>query len=143
MAIPSKQIGWSQESNLIWEISRQLEQLIGVAANATGGGSSSYKVYTATITYTDTELISTNIIENTLGGSLTIELDNPGQSKFTVTSSGLFTLDKTFVLMNSPAPLVGTNCVIEDEDQLFIDFDAYGSTWSGTKVGFLEIRVYN
>lgn len=27
MAIPSKQIGWSQESNLIWEIAKELEQL--------------------------------------------------------------------------------------------------------------------
>jgi len=27
MAIPNKQIGWSQESNLLWEISRQLDRL--------------------------------------------------------------------------------------------------------------------
>lgn len=27
MAIPSKQIGWSQESNLLWNIAKQLEQL--------------------------------------------------------------------------------------------------------------------
>jgi hypothetical protein len=45
--------------------------------------------------------------------------------------------------MNSPAPLVGTTCTIEDEDQLFIDFDSYVTAFSGTKVGFLEIRVYN
>jgi len=32
MAIPNKQIGWSQEANLIWEISRQLERLIQVAS---------------------------------------------------------------------------------------------------------------
>jgi len=37
MAIPNKQIGWSQEANLIWEISRQLEQLIQVASAAGGG----------------------------------------------------------------------------------------------------------
>jgi hypothetical protein len=37
MAIPNKQIGWSQESNLIWEISRQLEKLIQVASAAGGG----------------------------------------------------------------------------------------------------------
>jgi len=28
MSIPSKQIGWSNESNLLWQISKQLEQLI-------------------------------------------------------------------------------------------------------------------
>jgi hypothetical protein len=32
MAIPAKQIGWSQESNLLWEISKQLDQLIKVTA---------------------------------------------------------------------------------------------------------------
>ena len=37
MAIPSKQIGWSQESNLLWEISKQLDRLIKVVS-ATGGG---------------------------------------------------------------------------------------------------------
>jgi hypothetical protein len=32
MAIPNKQIGWSQESNLLWQISKQLDQLIKVTA---------------------------------------------------------------------------------------------------------------
>lgn len=35
MAIPSRQIGWSTESNLLWQISKQLEQLIGVTAALT------------------------------------------------------------------------------------------------------------
>jgi hypothetical protein len=30
MAIPSKQIGWGTQENLLWEISKQLEQLAGV-----------------------------------------------------------------------------------------------------------------
>ena len=28
MAIPNKQIGWSQQSNLLWEISKQLDNII-------------------------------------------------------------------------------------------------------------------
>lgn len=32
MAIPAKQIGSSQEANLLWYISKQLEQLIKVTA---------------------------------------------------------------------------------------------------------------
>lgn len=32
MAIPSKQIGWSTQSNLLWEISKQLERLTCVMA---------------------------------------------------------------------------------------------------------------
>jgi hypothetical protein len=35
MAIPAKQIGWSQEANLLWEISRQLERLIQVTGGST------------------------------------------------------------------------------------------------------------
>ena len=35
MKIPNRQIGWSQESNLLWQISKQLEQLIKVTANLT------------------------------------------------------------------------------------------------------------
>jgi hypothetical protein len=28
MSVPNKQIGWSQEANLLWEISKQLDKLI-------------------------------------------------------------------------------------------------------------------
>lgn len=35
MGIPNKQIGWSQESNLLWQISNQLDQLIKVTASLT------------------------------------------------------------------------------------------------------------
>lgn len=38
MSIPRKQIGWSQESNLLWEISRQMEKLTGVVSTSGGGG---------------------------------------------------------------------------------------------------------
>jgi hypothetical protein len=34
MAIPSRQIGWGTEENLLWEISKQLEYLNGVAYKA-------------------------------------------------------------------------------------------------------------
>ena len=30
MSIPSRQIGWSEKSNLLWRISKQLERLTGV-----------------------------------------------------------------------------------------------------------------
>jgi hypothetical protein len=34
MGIPNKQIGWGNESNLLWQISKQLERLIQVTAAA-------------------------------------------------------------------------------------------------------------
>ncbi len=33
MAIPSQQIGWSQRAKLLWDISKQLENLLKVAGN--------------------------------------------------------------------------------------------------------------
>ena len=36
MAIPSRQIGWGTEENLLWQISKQMESLTGVASNAGG-----------------------------------------------------------------------------------------------------------
>ena len=35
MGVPNKQIGWSQESNLLWQISNQLDQLIKVTSKLT------------------------------------------------------------------------------------------------------------
>lgn len=34
MAIPSKQIGWGTEENLLWQISKQLEHLTKVVYNS-------------------------------------------------------------------------------------------------------------
>jgi hypothetical protein len=65
MAIPSRGIGWSTEDNLLWQISKQLEQLTNVTAKGcttTTSTSSStttttttlpvYRVYTALLTQT-------------------------------------------------------------------------------------------
>lgn len=35
MSIPSKQIGWSQEANLLYQISKQLDQLIKITSKLT------------------------------------------------------------------------------------------------------------
>ena len=34
MSIGNKQIGWTNEANLLWEIAKKLERLIGVAGPA-------------------------------------------------------------------------------------------------------------
>lgn len=63
MAIPAKQIGWSQKSNLLWNISKQLETLIQVAGNiginpgtttTTSTSSSTTTTTTTTVTPTTT-----------------------------------------------------------------------------------------
>lgn len=40
MAIPSKQIGWSQESNLLWEIAKEIEQINGIVGAGNPSGNS-------------------------------------------------------------------------------------------------------
>ena len=55
MAIPSRQIGWGTEDNLLWQISKQLEQLTNVTAQACTTTTTTttlplYKVYTALLT---------------------------------------------------------------------------------------------
>jgi hypothetical protein len=59
MAIPSRGIGWSTEDNLLWQISKQLEQLTNVTAKGcttttTTTTAPAYKVYTALLTQTGT-----------------------------------------------------------------------------------------
>jgi hypothetical protein len=56
MAIPSRQIGWSTKSNLLWEISKQLEALSGAAAS---NGSPYTKVDNITITTSTTSSTTT------------------------------------------------------------------------------------
>jgi hypothetical protein len=52
MSIPSKQIGWSNESNLLWQISKQLEQLIAVTAALTTTSTTTAAPTTTTSTTT-------------------------------------------------------------------------------------------
>lgn len=104
-----------------------------------------YKVYTAAVTFNnDTEeLLNLNVLENTLGGSLTFVLTG-NNSEFTITSSGLFTLYKTFVLMNSPFDAVGSWATIDSINQLTVNFDSYGNNTGNDAeyIGFIEVRVY-
>jgi hypothetical protein len=48
MAIPSKQIGWGTEENLLWQISKQLENLTNVTYSS-GSSSTTYVPYTGAI----------------------------------------------------------------------------------------------
>lgn len=57
MAIPSRQIGWGTEDNLLWQISKQLEQLTNVTAKGcttttTTTTLPAYSVYTALLSQT-------------------------------------------------------------------------------------------
>ena len=71
MAIPSKQIGWSNESNLLWEICKQLEKascqlcnIVGPAGTSGTSGTSGYDGdrFRTTSTTEFTLGVSTNIV---------------------------------------------------------------------------------
>jgi hypothetical protein len=52
MAIPSRQIGWGTESNLLWQILKQLNKLTSVLFGLKEAATPNYKVYTALLTQT-------------------------------------------------------------------------------------------
>ena len=54
MAIPSKQIGWSTQSNLLWQISKELDRLICVTAGGCGSTTTTTSTIAPTTTTTTT-----------------------------------------------------------------------------------------
>lgn len=71
MSIPSRQIGWGTEENLLWQISKQLEQLTGVTSKISsgGGGEGSYLKYVALLNQSGTSDPVATVLENTLGST--------------------------------------------------------------------------
>jgi len=57
MAIPSRQIGWSTKSNLLWQISKQLEYLTKVTANCCSTTTTTSTSSTSSTTTTTTTVI--------------------------------------------------------------------------------------
>ena len=78
MGIPNRQIGWSTKSNLLWQISKQLERLTCVTA-----GGCSTTTTTTTVACISTEwqyTITAEDVENATGNTgavITINVPNP------------------------------------------------------------------
>jgi hypothetical protein len=89
MAIPSRQIGWGTEDNLLWQISKQLEQLTNVTAKGCTTTTSTttapaYRVYTALLSQTGGD--DPNILSNsdlTIGVTYEIKTGSSGSYDFT------------------------------------------------------------
>jgi hypothetical protein len=67
MAIPSRQIGWGTESNLLWQILKQLTRLTSTLFSLKEAATPKYKVYTALLTQN-----SSGSLQTINSGSLTI-----------------------------------------------------------------------
>ena len=89
MAIPSRQIGWGTEENLLWQISKQLEYLTGVTYKSLSELAPTYKVYTALLTQSGGDNPS-DIMNSplTIGVTYTINNYNPSYTLGDFTNVG-------------------------------------------------------
>ena len=144
MAIPSRQIGWGTEENLLWQISKQLEYLTGVTYNAS---IRPYKVYTAILSQTGTDAPEQNVLENTLGTGLIYTYDSLG-IYYAQLESGTFDPAKTFINITSgyystPYTVYSSIDNIDNSYLIIGTFDESGGNVELDGDASIEIRVYN
>lgn len=73
MGISSKQIGWGTESNLLWQILKQLKQLASIIFSLKAAATPKYKVFTANLYQTgSSNLLTLNDAPLTIGVSYVI-----------------------------------------------------------------------
>ena len=102
MAIPSRQIGWGTESNLLWQILKQLNKLTSVLFGLKEAATPNYKVYTALLTQEGDSAPQAIVLENTIG-ELSWGYRNLGY--YSLDSLGTpFVADKTFINNNIVGP---------------------------------------
>jgi hypothetical protein len=78
MAIPSRQIGWSTKSNLLWQISKQLETLIRVTYNRGTTTTTTSSTSSTTTTSTSSTTTTTTTIPPTTTTTTTAAPIPPG-----------------------------------------------------------------
>ena len=112
-----------------------------------------YKVYTAIIRQANTDIPTLQVLENTLGLTLTPSYNLPG--KYTLSPNVRLPLNKTTVDIGTPHPDANTSTtkfqytVIQSTDSLIQlnTFQAGTSTWSQTdnciRNNIFEIKLYN
>jgi len=99
MAIQNRQIGWSQESNLLWQILKQINKLTSVIFGLKEAATPKYKVYTALLSQTGTDAPVATVLENTIGGIVWTYI---GPGEYQGTLFGEFPINKTFVIIGGP-----------------------------------------
>jgi len=148
MSIPSRQIGWGTEENLLWQISKQLEQLTGVTSKISSGGDSPYLVYSALLDADKniTNTITPTVLQNTLGVDITWEFAG-SYGLNAVASESIFLLNKTLCFATASAyngELVeGFGNYDEDESYVtLIAIQPSGTPEQNFTRMNIEIRVY-
>jgi hypothetical protein len=95
MSIISKQIGWSQESNLLYEILKKLTSITSQIA-----GAKPYKVYSALITDNGDTTMTITELQNTIG-PIVWTVSTTGEYRADLV--GAFPLDKTWLSITANA----------------------------------------
>jgi uncharacterized protein (TIGR02145 family) len=91
MAIPAKQIGWSQKANLLWQISKQLEILTQVAGNSIAPTSTTTTTVPPTTT-TTTSSSSTTTTSTSTSTSTTTTTTTVSPTTTTTTTTAIPTV---------------------------------------------------
>ncbi len=141
MAIPNKQIGWSNESNLLWLVLKQITKLTQVVFSLRPN----YKIYNSLVSQTGTDDPTTIVLNNSLG-TITWAYQDVGQ--ISANSAGLFTVDKT-VSPSGTFYLSGTvysySVASMDANQIIYNIvDIFSTPTDGVLTNIpIEIIVYN
>lgn len=103
--IPSRQIGWGAEENLLAFISKQLDYLISVAA-AAGSGSGLTLAEVIAATYFTNEYLSSEWVGDNLTVVHNLGTSSPNITTYEFGSSVIFSVlivdDNTFILSKNP-----------------------------------------
>lgn len=148
MGVPNRQIGWSQESNLLWYILSQLKRLTSIIFSLKEAATPKYKVYTALLTQSGTSDPTIVVLENNIG-NIVWERDDVG--RYSATLINAFTTNKTFINLSNNFSFTGpnfqtswVNSSIFSEDSFQIRTIRNGSPGDNMLLNTpIEIRVYN
>ena len=115
MAIPSRQIGWSTKSNLLWEISKQLEALTGVIGRNIPVTTTSTTSSTSTTTTTTTAPPASTLILSTIDGSSACTQSGPFVTLTSITyNTGTGLCDSVALTSPNVIPTSGGNFWVSD-----------------------------
>jgi hypothetical protein len=144
MAIPSRQIGWGTESNLLWQILKQLSRLTSTLFSLKEAATPKYKVYTALLTQSGENAPVVTVLENTIGN---ISFNYGTAGVYVITCDNLFIENKTWytpVIISNIANITNGEIVWRNVNEIRIITNLDGALADGVLSNTpIEIRIYN
>ena len=143
MAIPSRQIGWGTEENLLWEISKQLEYLNGVAYKASTVQVPSNNVVLAKLTTNQTITSGSDVQIQYTGVTDPQGWFNSSTHKFTPTIAGYYNISYSVLWGTGTITLseqMNTQIHLNGSNQLYISQSLVNTAMNFTQSG--SVIVY-